>query len=708
MKFSPFHKAQTGKLALMLVFLFSFFSLSTFAYKIMDYSDFSVDAHGKTELNAQGWYNRTSGLSSAYNDCYIGEGALRCYSPQGDYIMRGWSTNNIIARNGSTPPQNFSIRFKFGWDVAGNSGTSGITRTLFTRGHFAIGSPLYEFYYAGNNTGVSQYGIYGSVDGFKQIFSSVAYDQTYREFQIDYVMWETGAGNPNMSVYNATIWYEDINSTHINTSGVASVGNYFNTTAFTYPNARSIKFDDFLIVAYEPNEPFLSPKQLIPLPIILNNQPNFNVKTKNINGVYTSFVKPTLKCDTIYDYTTGIYYLHPDCNPLYFEPYNIYDTENNTLYYGIVCDANLSPVYKNDFAEVYDVYNHDLLGLSANTTITYYDSVNRGIKFENRTDIIQKMTSYFTNDNNNKNVLVNWYSNNYLISFDAKLSLENKYDVVIYDTSINEIINISLDYTTYGTLDTYFQNIATDSISGFNINSVYNVGIMLYPSEKTYQIIIRDSSGNIFYTSEKILFTWDVPIYSMRVNIKDNGGGFAGNNEVFGNFVVEGFIKPTYAVYNLSSSPLLNCTEDIANTYTARYFITDTNHLTSFTNYKNVNFNVGNVDINGELIASLSDDSVEQTINDLFFDSQTAKYLFAFAFLIIIVIASFIGSARFLDSGVSASILACFVGLISIIFMVVLKILPVWILISVFFVFALVTAMAMRSWFSGGGGGASG
>jgi hypothetical protein len=192
------------------------------------------------------------------------------------------------------------------------------------------------------------------------------------------------------------------------------------------------------------------------------------------------------------------------------------------------------------------------------------------------------------------------------------------------------------------------------------------------------------------------------------VNIKDNGGGFASNNEVFGNFVVEGFIKPTYAVYNISSSPFLNCTEDLIGSYTARYFITDASHLTSFTNYRSVNFNVGNVDINSELIASLSDEGVERGINEIFFQSQTAKYLFAFAFLIIIVVASFMGSARFLDSGVSASILACFVGLISIIFMVVLKILPVWILISVFFVFALVTAMAMRSWFSGGGGGASG
>lgn len=674
----------------------------------MDYSDFSIDAHGKTELNAQGWYNRTTGLSSAYNDCYIGDGALRCYSPQGDYIFHDWTTDNIIARNGSNPPQNFSVRFKFGWDVAGNLGTSGATRTLFTRANFAIGSPLYEFYYAGNQSSQSEYGIYGSVDGFKQIFASVPYDQTFREFQIDYVMWETGAGTPNMSVYNATLWYENINSTWINTSGVSSISDYYNTTAFTYPNAKSIKFDDFLIIAYDMNEPFLAPKQVIPLPIVLNNQPNFNVKTKDVNDIYTNFVKPTLKCDTIYDYTTGTYYLHPDCNPLYFEPYNVYDTENNTLYYGLVCDANLSPVYKNDFTEAYDVYNHALLGLSENITITYYDSVNRGIKFENRTDIIPKMTSYFTNDNFNKNVLVNWYSNNYLISFDAKLSLANRYQLVFYDTSINEIINISLDYTTSGTLDTYFQNIATDSVSGFNINDVYNIGIMLYPTDRAYQVIIRDSSDNIFYTSDKITFTWDVPIYSLRVNIKDNGGGFASNNEVFGNFVVEGFIKPTYAVYNISSSPFLNCTEDLIGSYTARYFITDASHLTSFTNYRSVNFNVGNVDINSELIASLSDEGVERGINEIFFQSQTAKYLFAFAFLIIIVVASFMGSARFLDSGVSASILACFVGLISIIFMVVLKILPVWILISVFFVFALVTAMAMRSWFSGGGGGASG
>ena len=689
--------------AFMLVFLFSFSFIFVSAYKIMDYSDFSVDAHGKTELNAQGWYNRTTGLSSAYNDCYIGNGALRCYSTQGDYILRDWSTNNIIARNGSNPPQNFSVRFKFGWDVAGNTGGSGATRTLFTRANYAIGAPLYEFYYSGNVTGMSEYGIYGSIDGSKKIFSSVPYDNTFREFQIDYVMWETGSGTPNMSVYNATLWFENINHTWINASGVASICDYYNTTAFTYPNSKSIKFDDFLIIAYDMNEPFLAAKSAIPLPIIINNQPNFNVKTKDKNSFFTSFIKPTLKCEMVYDFSTGTYYLHPDCNPLYFEPYNIYDSENNSLYYALVCDANLTPVYKNDFASELDLFNHDLLELSANTTISYYDSVNRGIIFTNRTDIIQKMTSYFTNDNFNKNVLVNWYSNNYLITFDAKLSLQNKYDIVFYDTSINEIINISMDYTSSGTFDTYFQNVPTDSVNGFNINSVYNIGIMIYPSDSTYQLIVRDSSDNVFYTSNKHSFNFNLPIYSMRVNIKDNGGGFAGNNEVFGNFIVGGFKKPVYTAYNLSS-PLLNCTEDITGDYTAHYFIADASHLTSFTNYENINYHVGNVDVNNEIIGSLTDAGVEQSIDDMFMGSQTAKYLFAFALFLMIVIGSFMISSRFMDSGVSAAIMACFAGVMSIIFMVVLKILPVWILISVFFVFAVIAAMAMRSWFSGGGG----
>jgi len=706
-----------GKRFSLMLFLFLISIFSASAYTTYNYDNFE-DYAVNDNYTAIESVRRLAGLQDAYSLAFVDSNYNLFMQNVAGGVNPGLGFSNVhdynpsacISLNDSSSgqPLNYSVRFRYRLlpqpvvpasaylkVYAGSTGTGGINAHVpyFNVSMNASGSTCEQICRLNQALGRHEC---NNIDCYTMDF------ENYHTIQIDYYLKRNSTSNLN---YAYDVFMTDIdlemNGAYIGMVNEVNPVVCWNMTAF-YWRTGGFTLDYIQTIVYSPGEAFVYPEpgsELI-TPYTDNGFPHFEIRTYDINHFATDSVRETDSCEQVYNFQTGQTYLSPECQPLYFEPFNIFDAENNTLSNAILCSLPETPLYSTQFATGGDAELIENLLLCNDTDIfRFYDGTKRGIVF-NDSICIPELSSRFSDDRFNPNYITRT-DYVYDIAFDFTLTALNRYSMYLYDANGARKIKLSLQYIG-GIVYLQKDNINMTSFSGLSLAEVYRLDILLNPTNSALSVKVTDSDGLIIFISDEMALDWTLPLGELIVNTED-ASGYSGDGEVFGDYSITSYKMPEFSLYD-AEAVALNCTGATSGDYTARYFMTDNLHPDSIANFIDVPYQIGAYNWNLGLINAGSDDAWANGMDDLFGGSQVLKYIFALVVIATLTIASFwFGATN--GSPIGGAIVAIFLGLSATGFMVIIGLLPVWILIAEFMIFAIAGAVAFKFFFSGAGDG---
>lgn len=700
-----------------LLFLFSIGVSSISAYRILDYDTFIYVNKTGDNLTAYGWQNYTYGSARDLLGVYVfpTEEVTVCgaFHKSWNQLSASELSSYNMTVNGSINgvPLNFSIRYRVrnnrNTDPFGNLSTYTLAvPSTIQSAAGVIPNPFPLARYYGNLSGLPKLFVYKNLSK-PAIYSEAFLNFDYQSIQVDYFMTQfpppLSAGYKQPISYN--VWVNGImvvnNQTAEMVTSGSGLGQRFNGTYFLgTPSSECYIYDDVMTIVYDPGETPISP--LVNM-TIANDLPEFQVYTTDKYGALTSTVRSTSDCTPVYSFTTGQNMSNPDCNPISFYAKNVIDSESDPIESALSCNG-ASMLYSNDFSDESDSETIKDLLLCNESLFRFYDPSTRGYVFNTTSGCpTTEISSVFSDDRYNPNRLYSDNQFSYMISFDFMLKGSNYYTIYLYDSNSVRIIKAAFRKTANDTISFYIDSVLAETFNGFDTDRIANMRLVLDTSTNKLSIGIIEGSDMLF-SSEPISIDWSFPISEMVVSTLSDSG-YAGNNEIFGSYRIDYMSFPAFSEY-VPDIPL-NCTQINYGDYTARYFMTDSVHPDNRLNYVDYDYHIKVFDANQNLIDGSTPTAFDEGFDEIFMGSQTLKYLFAFITFVVVVIGVFVAGMKYGAGGTSV-ILAMFAGSVTIIFMVILGILPLWFLVVIIGILALAGAVYLRTIYTGSGNSGGG
>jgi hypothetical protein len=552
---------QKGHKVLTIFFLMAFiFSFSSFAYKIVDYEDFSYTALNASDLDDHGWIvDVSSGIfNNSLDYCFVIGGVMSCSPAQAESI--GHKFNNVPGGYCMTPTglytdvrhHNFSIRI----DVLADGGTYGldsityISNALESSGKFS----RIDSIKAAINTnltggGATPYRFYWDTPASPfQLIKNIALDAAWHTIQIDFIVanestppesFVASGGNITVdssfgsySVYTTNTW-DCINVTSIRFSSTGQV----------------MDFDNLIVIEYADNEPFLSPSE--ELSYSTNTLPYFDIDIRNHLGRSTNAVEIN-KNMTI-------------------RPYNVLDFEGNDAYYACVCDFTEDRIFSEFFSDTNENIRNKY-SICGNNTVVFY---NEAFMFQ--FPLLNNCTSPFIAD-----MGVNTEDSIFYI--DSTIPYNSELNLEFFDSSNVKRIDLAFRYNS-STEEFYIykDSVKIDSLLNFVYDEAYNFRVIFDFTNSRFQFGIFNSTypinDNPVYYSSWHSFTKAYGIRYMRIYPT------TAENELIGNIIYEKITLPS-SLDLYTNTSFITCLPDSYFEYESACFLNDEINTESLFNFK--------------------------------------------------------------------------------------------------------------------------
>lgn len=687
------------------LFLILLLSFSVSGYTIVHYDDFSDYPEGinGSALRSYDWLEYTGcGLNCTYvtgDRLYISTGASLSQIYQKFNLV---NDSYCISSNGTASgnPRNFSLRFCLTPQSSYIYTSSDVFRNCVGQGSLSCtGSSYGQNILYINVTSFTDNYVLSGVTGLRNYHQLFNLDKHC--VQMDYYVNKSGSNFVNWGVAG---YFDGVYN--FTTIGAGTTFQCFNTSVIRSGN--NMYYDDFMVIVYDASESFLASDYDIPSYILEpdNQMPEFSFTTFDENSLATTTIaRSTETCNAVTLSFSNTTIIPSGCNPLYLVFDILTDPESDSINYALTCDYDEDIIIAENFDKEVSAINTEYVADCDWQPIQYARadlSVGGGVRFRN--DLNCTTPSLSIDFQNNADAETSY---RYLYN---SLSIMSEYDITPTTNAYYQIEYINYNFDTvlfteliYNSTSMTTQLIVNDDIIEewdiFDNTSVMTIRAYMNGAEQTVEYRIMQGTETIY--TVPIAFDWSYPLRTMIVKAKDTTGAYYYQNQLFGNFSMLWFTNPTFQSFTDQS--ILNCSSMTADDYRGILFITDDVHSDNILNYEIFSWNSeGN--INPDLVIGSEPENVQEIFDQLFMGSDLLKYLFSLILFLGIVFGSFTAGA-YLGNAMAGAIVACFAGAVTILFLTIFGILPVWFAIVVFLIVSAVIAIAVRNIFVGGGGG---
>ena len=669
------------------------------AYTLIHYDDFKYTAT-PAQLIASHGFRPDAGV---YN-CLASYGAehyLACAST-GSTTNQGYNILNssqylTANRSYDGGAVNYSIRYRIKGSAA--SCANGITRVSSSEGN--VSNSNLGFLNMNNS---NKYEITGYANANTALL--IRRDSCYTDWsviQINYLNTPAAAGAMSSTAANFSALTNDglYNNSFVASSAAGTIHGT-NTTRFY---VRDIFMLDYIaVIAYSAGEQPINISEPIYdyYSMSLNDMPVFDYTAKDRNGASTLSVKTTTNCDYI-TLPSGTSMLSLSCNPLYIKPFNVADSESDAMFRGLYCGVSgSSDFYTEDFNNT--DYNA-LYGLECNNTQFYYSATEHGLMFPAGMNESCLFKTQFTHTIGDFSLLSSL--SDYILTADFGLSSDKNAYFNFVNYNSNTKISLGFVYnSTSSRLDFLKDGVMTYAIADFDNLTPISLSLILDNSASAYSFKLTqyDSATGIYdyFYSEPFTFDWVVPLRYMYFFSLNSSGTQENKGEFIGAITAESVTLPALAAYTAGET--MNCTSANVGTRNGYLFFSDAIHGNNYNNFKMFTWTTSNININANMSMLLSDDAAKEGFDAMFMGSDTLKYLFVVVIIIITLCAGLyagvlMGNAMLgaISSGVAICAILFILSMVGLV--------PVWVVVSIFVITALILAGVITKMLAGSGSG---
>lgn len=684
---------------LFLIFLIFLLPFSS-AYTLIHYDDFKYDAT-PAQLIASHGFRADAGV---YN-CLSTTGAehyLACASTGSTTYQRFNLINSSQFLTANRSYDGGAVNYSLRYRIKGS--TSACAAGQYARVSTAEGNVSNSNLALTRMNNSDKYEITGYANANTALLtrrSSCYSDWTI--IQIDYLNTPVPVGAMASTAANFSMLTNDglYNSSYV-VSSAAGTLHGTNTTRFY---VRDLFMLDYIIViAYAAGEQPINITQPIYdyYSMALNVMPVFDYTLKNRDGIFTNSVKSTTSCENI-TLPSGVSMLSLSCNPLYITPFNVVDAEADSMLKGIHCGSlSETQLYNENFndSEYASQYN-----LHCNFTNFMYLYPEQALMFTDTMNESCLFITQFSKDSGDYNLLSSM--SDYALTIDFGLGNNNNAYLDFFNYNSNRKISLGFAYNaTLSKIQFIKDDVLQYVLNDFDNNTPLELNIVLDDALSSYSFRLAQYDAGTglydYFYSESFVFDWSVPLRYLYFYSLNASGMQENNNEYIGHITADGITLPPLTAYAANQS--LNCSFSMVGTRTAYLFFSDAVHGNNYNNFQSFEWVVANININANMSMLMSDDAAKEGFDAIFMGSDTLKYLFV---IVIIIITLSVGLyAGVLMGNAMLGAIASGIAICAILFICsMIGLVPVWIVISIFVITALILAGVVTKMLAGSGSG---